>query len=99
VMSIDLSYALSDKSENGNLHAMVSSWTASDGSQHDVADVYFAKEAAPGSTPITLGDVLAPPAAELLGSGAPTPIAHAAAVPIIQRSLLDDELNKHNLLI
>ena len=109
VVEIDLSYALSSKSDNGNLHGMVSSWTASDGSKHDVADVWFAKDVPPGSTPVTLGDVLAPPAAELLAGGAPTSVVASvmagasatvhATVPIPQRSLLDDELNKHNLLI
>ncbi len=71
-----------------------------------VADVYFAKEVLPGSTPVTLGDVLAPPAAELLAGGAPTSVvvtaaasAHTAVVTIARRSWLDDELNKQHLLL
>ena len=113
VASIDLNYALSTASDHGNAHAMVSSWTDSGGAQHDVADVYFAKQAA-SEAPLTLGDLLAPPAAELLAGASPaTSVASTAAgtaastattmtvveLTPMHRSLLEDELQKHGPLI
>jgi hypothetical protein len=68
---------------------MVGSYTGADGSQHDMADVWFAKQAAP-------------PAADVLGSlGAPGPVVATVAaggatamVPIglSQRLGADDDL-------
>ncbi|MBU0498603.1 MAG: VWA domain-containing protein, partial [Gammaproteobacteria bacterium] len=42
VQSLNLAYATSDYSENGNLHGLVGTYTATDGQTHEMTDVFFA---------------------------------------------------------
>jgi len=90
--------------DNGNLLALVSSYTTTDGAQHAMADAWFAKDrpeatATEPAPTVHLSDVLAAPTADLmpgLTSGAvtsgTTPQAHTGAVT--PNSLLDDDHNK-----
>jgi hypothetical protein len=97
VVEINLDFAKGTELNNGNLLGMTSSYTGADGSQHAMADVWFAKQAAP-----ELGDLLAAPAADVLGSlGTPGPVVATVAaggatamVPIglSQRLGADDDL-------
>ena len=58
--------------DNGNLLGMVSSCKASDGSTHDVADMWFAKGRAGAAAP-SAAELLAGPAADLVGGAAAAP--------------------------
>jgi len=64
IVSLDLHAQTSTATDNGNLIGLVSSYTTSDGAQHAMADVWFAKEATP-ATP-KLSELLAGPAADVL---------------------------------
>jgi hypothetical protein len=93
VVSINLDFAKGSSMDNGNLLGMVSSYTKADGTESAVADVWFAKA---DSTP-NLGELLAAPAADLIGSGGTAahtaPAAQASATLMATgRVSLDDEL-------
>ncbi len=107
VLEINLDYALGSEVDNGNLLGMVGSYTATDGSQQAVADVWFAKDG--GTTP-TLDDLLAETGDSLLadanqpatasGTAAGDGRASNAAFTLAQRITLEEELlrNQNPLL-
>jgi hypothetical protein len=64
---MDLAAQGSSATDHGNLLGLVSSYTSTDGSQHAMADVWFAKEAAVG-TEVHLDDVLTAPASDVISS-------------------------------
>ena len=92
---------------NGNLIGLVSTFTKADGSQHAVADVWFAKDVAPEQAnkpaPATLGDLLTAPATELLPTGGGAAAGVTAATPagltLTQRQMMDDELKSSNVML
>jgi hypothetical protein len=65
VLEINLDFATGTQVDNGNLLGLVSSYTGTDGSTRDVADVWFTK--APATDPPQLADLLAAPASDVLG--------------------------------
>jgi hypothetical protein len=86
IVSLDLHAKTSTSVDNGNLIGLVSSYTTADGAQHEMADVWFAREAAPAAP--NLNELLAGPAAEVLPASlavaaapAPTAVHEHAAVP------------------
>jgi hypothetical protein len=102
VASLDLHGLAGTQLQHGNLLGLTSSYTTSDGAQHAMADVWFAKDAAAPA----LGDVLAAPAAEVLPGHAAdegTASAHAHAAHAVH-GLVDlrrseDELAQHGPLV
>jgi hypothetical protein len=107
IVELDLGAAKSGQLNNGNFVGLVSSYTTADGHSHEMADVWFAKDAkttTPAATP-HLHELLAAPQADLLGSQHASTQAVAAstgsvasATPLTMghtgnslRSLLDDE--------
>jgi hypothetical protein len=80
IVEINLDFAKGSQMDNGNLLGMVGSYATGDGSQHAMADVWFAKDA---PLPPMIADLLAAPPPELLGAGtAPAAAtAHQAAAP------------------
>jgi hypothetical protein len=107
IVELDLTAKVGTEIQNGNLIGLVSSYTKDDGSQHAVADVWFAKDVAPEqadkSAPATLGDLLAAPATELLPAGSGMAAGGAAAtqagLTLAQRQMMDDELKAPNLML
>jgi hypothetical protein len=106
VVEINLDFAKGTELNNGNLLGMTSSYTSADGSQHEVADVWFAQQAAQPA--LSTEDLLAAPAAELpggTGAAAAAAVTAAAAVPMGHTGLVghsttdDDLLRQQNLLI
>jgi hypothetical protein len=75
VLEINLDFTKTTTTNNGNLLGMVSNWTGTDGSSHQVADVWFAKAPAADSAVPTVGELLAGPPADLLPPG---PVAAAS---------------------
>ncbi|RYF06079.1 MAG: hypothetical protein EOO40_09550, partial [Deltaproteobacteria bacterium] len=62
IVSLDLHATVGTRVDNGNLLGLVSSYTTTDGGTHDMAGVWFAKQAvAPSeeSLKVSLHDVLA----------------------------------------
>ncbi|MBL8275103.1 MAG: hypothetical protein JNL93_00235, partial [Pelomonas sp.] len=92
---------------NGNLIGLVSSYTSTDGSNHQVADVWFTKDVQPQTSAetakVSLHDVLAPPSEALLG-GTPAELAKAgmpaggpdAHLAAIDRKLAEDDEQRRN---
>jgi hypothetical protein len=84
VAEISLNFNVGSKVDHGNLQGLVGTWTGTDGTKHEAADVWFTK-ASTTNAPPKLGDLLAEAPAEMLGSApgggtvppAPAP-AHAA---------------------
>jgi hypothetical protein len=107
IVELDITAKVGTDIQNGNLIGLVSSYTKDDGSQHAVADVWFAKDVAPEqadkSAPATLGDLLAAPATELLPAGSGMAAGGAAAtqagLTLAQRQMMDDELKAPNLML
>ena len=107
IASLDLHANKGTGSDNGNLIGLVSSYTKTDGSTHEVADVWFAKDVQPQTnaepTKVSLADVLAPPSEALLG-GAPADLAKAGTHPTgpdahlaaIDRKLAEDDEQRRN---
>ena len=110
IASMDLSATKGTTVDNGNLLGLVSSYTTTDGSQHQMADVWFAKDVQPqkaddAQAPVTLTDVLAPAAGALLAAE-PVDLAkagHAAAatgadahLAAIDRKLAEEEELRRN---
>ena len=65
---MNLNHTVTDTMDHGNLLALSSSYTTSDGQSHDMADVWFARDtgaagagAASGATDLTAHDLLAAP--------------------------------------
>jgi len=75
ITSMRLGYTQTDTLDNGNLLALSSSYTTSDGQTHDMADVWFRQDTgdAGGVTDLQAADLLAAPTDSVLaatGSGA-----------------------------
>jgi hypothetical protein len=80
VVSLDLHALTGSQVDHGNLLGLVSSVTMSAGSQHQMADVWFAKEKL--STPtVQLNELLAAPAGEVLAHDAAHPATAVASAP------------------
>lgn len=102
-MELDLAAQVGTQKDHGNLIGLLSTFTRVDGSQQVLTDVWFAKDVVPQQTdlvtPVTLGDLLAAPAAELLAGpatptptlAAPAPQASSPSLPAPLRTPLDDE--------
>jgi hypothetical protein len=109
IVELDLNASKSGAMDNGNLVGLVSSYKTADGSQHQMADVWFAKDVAPqkaddGKESVGLHDVLAPPTTPLLGGVEHldlsktamlphTPDIHAAA---LDRKLAEEDEQRRN---
>ena len=103
IVELDLEARAGTDMNNGNLIGLVSSFTKADGSQHVMADVWFAKDVAPAGAaaepPAALGDLLAAPDADLLSgagangatSGARGGGMHTAGGPYVDRRQWVDE--------
>jgi hypothetical protein len=103
IASINLNAQAGTLTDNGNLLGLTSSYTTTDGSQHAVADVWFAKDhaATTGTTEAApkLSDLLAAPTADLAAglttsaAAVPAPAeastVHAAVLPI-DKNLQDE---------
>ena len=95
IVSLDLHAQTGTAKDNGNLIGLVSSYTTTDGAQHEMADVWFAREAV--SAAPKLSELLAAPAGEVLPASlaaapatAPTAGPHEhAAVPHTPRGFGD----------
>jgi trimeric autotransporter adhesin len=105
VVSLDTGFVRGDRSDQGNLLGLVGSYKTADGEQHEMVDVWFAKQRGDDKAPPALDELLAAPAPELLGSPAAsaTPVVHAeAAAPVgggsHHRGLFDDEHRQHPLI-
>jgi hypothetical protein len=55
--------------DHGNVLGLTSSYTTADGAKHDMADVWFAKEAAPQ---VHIDDLLTAPSADVMGAMLPS---------------------------
>jgi hypothetical protein len=111
VLSINLDFTKGTTVNNGNLLGLVSSYTSTDGTQHAVADVWFAKARSdPKAAPPALSPLLAGASTDPVPAAAAssTPAAvhqaqaspQAAAIPMsLRRSTLDEELLRHQLPI
>jgi hypothetical protein len=67
IVSLDLNAQKGDASDHGNLLGLTSSFTTSDGTQHDMADVWFAKQQAEPAALPAASELLSAPATDLLG--------------------------------
>jgi hypothetical protein len=104
VVELNLDFAKGTELNNGNLLGMVSSYTSADGSEHAMADVWFAKQAAQPA--LSTEDLLAGPAPELPGGAGAAAAAPAPAIGpmghtgLVGHSTTDDDLlRQQNLLI
>jgi hypothetical protein len=79
IVELNLDYAKGTQVDHGNLLGMTSSFTTSDGKEHAMADVWFAKDSAHPAP--ALGDLLAGPGHDLLAGLPATPAHDAAAAP------------------
>ena len=105
IVELDLSAISSNKVNNGNAVALVSSYKTADGSSHEMADVWFAKDKAPAKTDVPhISELLAAPQANLLGNDShastqPVAAAGAAVAAVVHhgahiaslKGLLDDD--------
>ena len=104
VLEINLDFTKGSTVDNGNLLGMVSGYTGTDGSQHAVADVWFAKQAAALAAP-ALGDLLAAPAPDLLAGGSAPATTHAAPASgapmnhLALRHAAEDELLRQQQIV
>jgi hypothetical protein len=109
IASLDLNAVKGSGMDNGNLVGLISSYTTTDGSSHQMADVWFAKDVQPqtaeAAATVSLIDVLAAPSDALLGAtpvdiasrAAQLPTAPDAQLAAIDRKLADeDELRRNN---
>jgi hypothetical protein len=89
ITGLNLAPETSDRVDNGNAVGLVSSYTTADGQSHEMADVWFSREAEAAPA---LGDLLSAPSGELLGGdgGGGGGVSAAAIAP--PRTGLDDEL-------
>jgi hypothetical protein len=110
VASLDLHAAKSGAIDNGNLVGLVSSFTTTDGKQHQMADVWFAKDVQPQKSeheapPPKLGDLLADahtqmPGHEHLDLSKAPPVHHMPDVHLaaLDRKLQEEEEQRRNAL-
>ena len=84
---LDLNYSLTDRMDNGNAVALVGSYHTNDGQTHEMADVWFAKDAPAVAAAPKLSELLADAhtdlAAHLPAAPGNAPAA-SAAVPTIE---------------
>jgi hypothetical protein len=98
IVSLDLHAQTSTARDNGNLIGLVSSYTTGDGAQHQMAVVWFAKNATPAPQ---LSELLAAPAAPLLAAepAAAPHVTTAHPMPVLDRGLQPVEEGKSVPLI
>jgi hypothetical protein len=74
IASLNLAAEKSTATDHGNLIGLISSYTTTDGKQHEMADVWFTKDVQPQTTEtkttVSLTDVLAPATATVPGTEA-----------------------------
>lgn len=97
IVSMDLTTQTGSQGDNGNVIALSSSYETADGQTHQMADVWFAKEAAPDVTdcqgPIATDCQGPTTVADLLVAASDVPLADAApAAPTMQAALQDVDL-------
>jgi hypothetical protein len=95
IVSLDLNGVTGTAVDNGNLLGITSSYSKADGSTHDMADVWFSKDAP------KLDELLASAPSEVLpGStaAAPAAAAPAAATGAVDHRLLPDADNNTPLI-
>jgi hypothetical protein len=72
IASLNLAAQKSDATDNGNLIGLISSYTTTDGKEHQMADVWFTKDVQPQTTETTtkvsITDVLAPATTVVAGT-------------------------------
>jgi len=72
IASLNLAAHKSDATDNGNLIGLISSYTTTDGKEHQMADVWFTKDVQPQTTETTtkvsITDVLAPATTVVAGT-------------------------------
>jgi hypothetical protein len=93
ITGLNVTHVASDRVDNGNAVGLVSSYTTADGQSHEMADVWFSRQAEPAPA---LGELLSAPAGELLGGdgGIAAPASAAAIVP--PRMTAEDELLRNS---
>ena len=106
IIELDLNAKAGTVLDNGNLVGLISGYKTADGVNHQMADVWFAKDVTPASTEtkttVSLGDLLAAPSSNLLmdaASAVAKPAADTTEVnhlAMIDRRLLDDDEFKRN---
>ena len=109
IASLDLHAAKGTGTDHGNLIGLVSSFTTTDGKNHDLADVWFAKDVKPQTahddkTSLALNDVLAPASNPLLGAEH-VDLAKTALLPelpdvhlaSVDRKLAEEDEHRRNL--
>jgi hypothetical protein len=72
ITSMNLAYTHTDTVDNGNLLALSSSYTTSDGQTHDMADVWFRQDTGDANsvTDLVASDLLAAPGESVLAASA-----------------------------
>ncbi|MBI5258729.1 MAG: hypothetical protein HY855_19650, partial [Burkholderiales bacterium] len=98
IASLNLAHVASDRVDNGNAVGLVSSYTSTDGQQHEMADVWFQRDN--GAAAPTAAELLAEAPAEVLpdpAASAPpaAPVAHAAVLPVAHHASHDEDLLRH----
>ena len=102
ITSLDLNAQHGTQVDHGNVLGLTSSYTTVDGQQHDMADVWFAKDlgtqvtlddvvTAPTSDVISLGDTAAVTATSVSVTTSQTSSADYAALALTKTSLVDEE--------
>jgi hypothetical protein len=111
IVELDLSFAKSDRVDNGNLVGLVSGYKTSDGQVHEMADVWFKKDGPGKAEAPALKDLLVERAPELpTAAGAPagdpvkpgpTAVPNPLDSPIgpAMRRWNDDDLNQGGPLV
>jgi hypothetical protein len=99
VVELSTGFVKSDRMDEGNLLGLVGSYTKADGSEHEMIDVWFAKDGAAAEAPPPIGELLAAPGPVLPGAPEATAVHVAAAAPVTaQRALFDDEQRQQPLI-
>jgi hypothetical protein len=103
ITSLDLNAQHGTQVDHGNVLGLTSSYTTADGQQHDMADVWFAKDL---GTQVTLDDVVTAPTSDVISLGdtatatvvasvgvttSQTSSADYAALALTKTSLVDEE--------
>jgi hypothetical protein len=99
VVELSTGFVKSDRLDEGNLLGLVGSYTQADGGEHEMIDVWFAKDSGAPDAPPAIGDLLAAPGPLLPGAPEPAAVAIASATPAtMHRSLFDDESRQQPLI-
>jgi hypothetical protein len=99
VVELSTGFVKSDRMDEGNLLGLVGSYTKADGSQHEMIDVWFAKDGSTTAAPPPIGELLAAPGPVLPGAPEPTAATVAVAAPVaMHRAVFDDEQRQQPLI-